>query len=74
MKFIILILALTTLGGCGYHRITDVDTGKTYYTTNPRVARGGQLGFTDRATGEWIVLTEYSRAFVRTEDVPGWVK
>ncbi len=51
---------LTILGGCtAYYRVTDVGSGKSYYTTNWNAGRYGYSGaarFRDAATGADVTL------------------
>jgi hypothetical protein len=55
-----LALTVAVLAACGgdYYQVTDVGSGKTYYTRN--VDRDdGHVEFTDKATGDEVSLEKF---------------
>ncbi|MEO0511912.1 MAG: hypothetical protein AAF108_03340 [Planctomycetota bacterium] len=60
-------LAVLTLVGCAsYSKITDGVTGDTYYVQDKTVEpqAGGEIRFTDGATGNTVTLTDYERTAI----------
>lgn len=56
---IVTTLFLAILGGCGYYRVTDPQSGKTYYTNQwvaGRYTMGGAVRFRDDVTGRDVTL------------------
>lgn len=67
------LLSLALLSGCAKaHRITDLDTGDVYYTTDfePEVADDiGRATFTDARTGARIRLDHYEAEQMRRREL-----
>jgi len=55
-----LVLAIPFLAACGgnYYQVTDVSSGKTYYTRDIDHEKG-HLRFTDKASGDDVSLDGY---------------
>ncbi|MHC4116070.1 MAG: hypothetical protein ACYSWO_01050 [Planctomycetota bacterium] len=78
-KLIVIMLLLFLAVGCtSYHKVTDLNTGKTYYTTQIEYKGSGAVDLKDGKTGARIVLPssevqeitkdEYNRGIYATDD------
>ncbi len=57
MKRAILIVLLMFIAGCtSYHKVTDLNTGKVYYTTDIKYKDSGSVDLKDGRTGSRVVL------------------
>lgn len=80
MKIAMAALGLALLAGCQqqYYRITDVQTGKEFYTRSVEggvfPTRSGTAGFTDLTTGDRIYLHSFRLTKIAPEDVPATQK
>jgi hypothetical protein len=55
-KFVVTILSVLVLGGCGsYYKIVDPSTSKVYYTDDIK-RRGSSVEFKDANTGSKVTL------------------
>ncbi len=56
-KLIIIMLVLLFAVGCtSYHKVTNLNTGEIYYTTEVEYKGSGAVQFEDRKTNSVIVL------------------
>jgi hypothetical protein len=56
-KMIITMLVLLFVVGCtSYHKVTDLNSGKAYYTTEVKYKGSGAVDIKDDKTGARIVL------------------
>lgn len=78
-KLIVVLLALLFVVGCtSYHRVTDLNTGKAYYTTQIDQKGSGAVELKDGRTGAKVVLPssevqditedEYKRGIYQPEE------
>lgn len=80
MKTIVAALAFALLAGCQqqYYRITDVQTGREFYTRGIEggvfPTRSGTAGFTDLTTGDRVYLHSFRVTKIASEDVPATQK
>jgi hypothetical protein len=69
-------IGLALLAGCQqqYYRITDVQTGKEFYTRSIEggvfPTRSGTAGFTDLTTGDRVYLHSFRVTKIAPEEVP----
>ncbi len=57
MKKAILIVLLMFIAGCtSYHKVTDLNSGKVYYTTDIKYKDSGSVDLKDGRTGSRVVL------------------
>jgi hypothetical protein len=69
-------IGVALLAGCQqqYYRITDVQTGKEFYTRSIEggvfPTRSGTAGFTDLATGDRVHLHSFRVTKIAPEEVP----
>jgi len=65
----LLAVACLMLAGCtSYYRVTNVETGKKYYTTSVKKKSGGAVQFKDSRTGEQVTLQSSKVAKVNKEE------
>jgi hypothetical protein len=54
---IVIMLVLLFVVGCtSYHKVTDLNTGKSYYTTQIEYRGSGSVDIKDGKTGSRVVL------------------
>lgn len=76
MRTAMAALTLVFLAGCQqqYYRITDVQTGKEFYTRSIEggvfPTRSGTAGFTDINTGDRVYLHSFRVTKIALEKVP----
>lgn len=52
----LLLVCLVSVGCTTYYRVTDLNSGKNYYTTQVERERGGAVMFKDSRTGSEVTL------------------
>ncbi len=56
-KMIVIMLVLLFAVGCtSYHKVTDLNTGKSYYTTEVKYRGSGSVDIKDGKTGARVIL------------------
>ncbi|MHC4187437.1 MAG: hypothetical protein ACYSRQ_04510 [Planctomycetota bacterium] len=56
-KAVLIIVLLMLMVGCtSYYKVTDLNSGKDYYTTNIKHKSSGAVDFKDAKTGSRVVL------------------
>ena len=57
LLLVIVVGLAVMLGGCAsYYQVSDVTTGKVYYTKDLHYKKGGAIGFKDAKTNSEITL------------------
>jgi hypothetical protein len=57
LLLVIVVGLAVMLGGCAsYYQVSDVTTGKVYYTNDLHYKKGGALGFKDAKTNSEVIL------------------
>lgn len=80
MRIAVAVIGLALLVGCQqqYYRITDVQSGKEFYTRSIKggvfPTRSGTAGFTDINTGDRVYLHSFRVTKIAPEEVPATQK
>ncbi len=57
MRRVMIVLLLMVVAGCtSYHKVTDLNTGKVYYSTDVDQKSSGLVQLRDGRTGNTVVL------------------
>jgi hypothetical protein len=69
MRRAILVLLLVFGAGCAsYHRVTDLNTGKVYYSTDINRKSNGALELKDGRTGNTVTLPSSEMQTITKEE------
>jgi len=65
--FVLLLVCLVSVGCTTFYRVTDLSSGKNYYTTQVDRERGGTVVFKDSRTGNQVTLPSSEIAEINQE-------